>query len=100
MLREELQNSREQKQIRASGQVREGAHPEKAQVGCVLRHLPFPFWPQFVHLCGVAGKPLPMPRWEIASSSLWVAAWWMALGSWSGRRRMSLRPEREADSQE
>lgn len=41
-----------------------------------------------------------MPRWEMASSSLWVAAWWMALGSCSGRRRMSLRPERGAEGSE
>lgn len=35
-----------------------------------------------------------MPRWEMASSSFWVAAWRIALGSCSWRRRMSLRPER------
>lgn len=41
-----------------------------------------------------------MPRWEMASSSLWVTACWMALGSWSGRTRMSLNAERGADRSE
>lgn len=86
MLREELQNSREEKQVgpQGGGGEAQGGDPtgRKAQAsGCVLS----PSLSLLASACPsvqwVAREPLPMPRWEMASSSLWVAAWRMALGS-------------------
>lgn len=101
MLREELQNSREEKPIGASGRFGELCPNEGKALTQALRPRAFLSFLASASpsVQWVAEEPLPMPRWEMASSSLWVAAWQMALGSCSGRRRMSLRPERETESQ-
>lgn len=104
VLREELQNSREEKQTGPQGHSRVGGGGElRARHKCRL-YAQVPSLSPLASACPsvpwTAGEPLPTPRWEMASSSLWVAAWWMALGSWSWRRRISLRPERGTERQE
>lgn len=65
----------------------------QAQAVCP-RAFPFPLASVCPPMQWAAGEPLPTPKWEMASSSLWVAACRMALGSWSWSSRMSLGPER------
>lgn len=95
-LREELQNSGEEKPLRP--REGPGACPTEGRAGRRLRaRARVPSFPALSSVClpmqRARAEPLPMPRWEMASSSLWVAAWRIALGSWSWRRRTSLRPE-------
>lgn len=86
VFREELQNSRKEKQVGpwgggGGGQEGDPAGGKAQASGCV----PSPSLSLLASACPsvqwVAREPLPMPRWEMASSSLWVAAWRMALGS-------------------